>query len=812
MRSPPTVDPSTGRRARVIRKNLLVVGIAYAAGGAGGFIAQVVLARNVAPADFGLYVAAASLVAIVRVVHQLGGAEYLVREGAREPSRLGVLVGDVIVLTGFTTLLAIGVATAAGITLGFRGSGVAAAALLALMSGAAAVSGALRSAMQAIERMELSSAVSIGVAVASVAGMIAAVAAGWGIVGVAAAGAFAALAGIPAAWMILRPHVAVRLRPSLGAARLVARASLPFAAVGMFLFGANYADTLVIRGFLGDDQTAIYGAAYRVFMVLGWLPLIFANSVYRTLSDLAYRDRPRFGQFVERSAAALLVLAVPLAVGGTLVGGKLVPMVFGDAYADGAGVLRVLLWGLPFAFPGVLLIAAVVLGDRPQTAGRILAVGFAANLVANLAVVPVFGIRAAAWTTLGTEAFLAVAAGAALRSHGVGARWAGYALPAAASAALMALVVWPLREAPLPLAVTAGGAAYGMGLLVLRTPERLLRARPPRAIQVTTPPSISVVIPTYGRAHLLAGCLDGVDNQTLPPDEILCVYRESDAETGALLDRWVGADPEHRRRVPVERPGIVPALEEGTRAARSAVIAFLDDDAIPLPGWLEHLAPAFADPSVGAAGGRLLDHVDGVRRTGRARRVGVVTWYGRVVGKHHCEGAREGSVDWLTGSNMAIRAELVRHDETLAHTGAGLALCNDLDTCLFVRRAGYLVWYTPHAIVEHHATSFRDSALGTRVEGRGVTASAANRTYVLAKHFRGPRRIAMLVYGIAVGSASVPGPGRAIAELAHSPRRAMHMARRIPPAWRGRRAGMREFRRGKYGPPTQSRPRTGEAT
>jgi len=791
VRSPATIEHPAIPRAGLIRKNLIVVGIAYAAGGVGGFIAQVVLARNVAPADFGLYVAAVSLVAIVRVVHQLGGTEYLVREAAREPHRLGALVGDVLVLTTLTTLLAIGIAAVAGLSLGFRSNGIAAAALLALMSGAAAASGALRSAMQAIERMELSAAISIGVAVTSTAGMLAAVAAGWGIVGVAGAGAAAALLAVPVAWTMLRPHVTVRIRPSLRAVRYVARASLPFAAVGMFLFGANYADTLVIRSTLGDGPTAIYGAAYRLFMVLGWLPLIFANSVYRTLSDLAFRDRARFGRFVEQSAAALLLLGVPIAAGGTLVGGKIVPMVFGSGYAEGAGVLRVLLWALPFAFPGVVLIAAVVLGDRPQTAGKILAIGFSGNLVANLVVVPRLGIQAAAWTTLGTEAFLAIAASAALRRHGVRARWAGYALPAAGATAVMTLAVLPLRAAPLPLAVSTGAAVYVASLFALRTPARLLRARAGRSAE---PPSISVVVPTYRRVHLLARCLDALARQTLVPDEVICVYRETDFETARFLDTWWREDPAHRRRVSVEQPGIVPALNAGTHAARYAVVAFLDDDATAHSDWLEHLAPAFDDPAVGAAGGRLIDHVDGIRRQGRARRVGLVTWYGRVIDKHHCEGAREGPVDWLTGSNMAIRAELVHHDQALSHTDAGLALCNDLDTCLFVRRAGYLVWYAPDAVVEHHTTSFRDPDLGTRVQGAGASASAANRTYVLAKYLRGPQRVAMLAYGFAIGSASVPGPGRALVEFARNPRRALHMMRRIAPAWRGRRAGMRKFR------------------
>jgi len=50
----------------------------------------------------------------------------------------------------------------------------------------------------------------------------------------------------------------------------------------------------------------------------------------------------------------------------------------------------------------------------------------------------------------------------------------------------------------------------------------------------------------------------------------------------------------------------------GVATARGDVLAFLDDDAIPEPDWLDRLAVAFADPLVGAAGGFIRDR-DGIR-------------------------------------------------------------------------------------------------------------------------------------------------------------------------------------------------------
>jgi glycosyltransferase involved in cell wall biosynthesis len=309
-----------------------------------------------------------------------------------------------------------------------------------------------------------------------------------------------------------------------------------------------------------------------------------------------------------------------------------------------------------------------------------------------------------------------------------------------------------------------------------------------------TPPDISVVVPTYRRPALLERCLRAVQAQDPAPREVVVAYRDEDAETAAWLAIWREEDPERRRTVAVNRPGLVHALARGTEAVRSEAVAYLDDDAVPRPGWLRELGLGFLDPSVGAVGGRIVDHVDGVEIRGRTKRLGILTGYGRVIGRHHLDTDHYGDVNWLTGANVAVRTSLARHDERLALTAQGLALGNDLDTCLSVLRRGFRVLYTPWAVVEHHTTSYRDPVLGSRVGGEDVVASAANHTYVAFKHLPAAGRAAALAYGMVVGSSSLPAPVRALAELLRSPARARAMTRRIPAVWRGRRLGVRMWR------------------
>jgi glycosyltransferase involved in cell wall biosynthesis len=340
-------------------------------------------------------------------------------------------------------------------------------------------------------------------------------------------------------------------------------------------------------------------------------------------------------------------------------------------------------------------------------------------------------------------------------------------------------------------------------LALLRTalmiPVVALRDPHPRRLPPTIGPDnatdVTVVVTTYRRTAQLGRCLEGIGGQVPPPSEVVVVHRRGDEETLEFLEEWTAADPERHRVAEVERPGIVAALVTGTVAARSDIVAFLDDDAVPREGWLAELRRGFLDATVGGVGGRFVDHIDGRERRGRTRDVGRITWYGRVIGRHDLDTDYYGDVEILPGANMAFRRGLIHHDERLLHTSGGLALANELDACLTVRRLGHRLLYTPWAVVDHYTTSYRDPKLGSRVAGADVFTSAANYTYALLKYLPAHRRVAFLLYAYLLGSSMLPGPGRVLAALPSGPRRAWAMAQRIPATWRGRAAGIRMYRR-----------------
>jgi len=92
--------------------------------------------------------------------------------------------------------------------------------------------------------------------------------------------------------------------------------------------------------------------------------------------------------------------------------------------------------------------------------------------------------------------------------------------------------------------------------------------------------TISVIVPSFNDAGFLVACLDALAQQTRPADEVIVVDNGS---TDATADVAFAAGV---RLVVEPVHGIWPATAAGFDAATGDILARLDADSVPGPGWL----------------------------------------------------------------------------------------------------------------------------------------------------------------------------------------------------------------------------------
>ncbi len=103
------------------------------------------------------------------------------------------------------------------------------------------------------------------------------------------------------------------------------------------------------------------------------------------------------------------------------------------------------------------------------------------------------------------------------------------------------------------------------------------------------------------RFDALAAALASLAEQSLPPAETIVVIDHNPALAERVRERW----PQILVATNDETRGVSTTRNVGVAASTGAIVAFLDDDAVASPDWIERMLAVYERPEVMAAGGAI---------------------------------------------------------------------------------------------------------------------------------------------------------------------------------------------------------------
>ena len=153
-----------------------------------------------------------------------------------------------------------------------------------------------------------------------------------------------------------------------------------------------------------------YGAAYKPFEALLFIPMTFLSIVFPVLSVYHRERRSDLLDAVNRFFKALLLVGWPMSVGIFVLARPLNHASLRSAYVPNSEpALRILALSLGFAFVNNAFIGALSASDRQSSFTWAAGWSLVANLAVNLALIPTFGYLGASWATVMTEIVLGIA-------------------------------------------------------------------------------------------------------------------------------------------------------------------------------------------------------------------------------------------------------------------------------------------------------------------------------------------------------------------------------------------------------------------
>ena len=216
---------------------------------------------------------------------------------------------------------------------------------------------------------------------------------------------------------------------------------------------------------------------------------------------------------------------------------------------------------------------------------------------------------------------------------------------------------------------------------------------------------ISAVVCTLNRAAYLAKAVESLVNQTCPKDhyEIIVVDNGSTDNTREVVEQF----SQHARIKYVYEPteGLCQARNTGWQAAGGKYVAYLDDDAIAHPQWLETMLKAFetVKPAPASAGGSVVPIWESERPEWLTDRM--LAAYAIVDWGNHARFLRPLDREHHVGCNVAYSREVLQEcggfNVNLGRKGRNL-LSNDENLIRrYIDSHALGIYYDPKILVQH---------------------------------------------------------------------------------------------------------------
>jgi GT2 family glycosyltransferase len=202
----------------------------------------------------------------------------------------------------------------------------------------------------------------------------------------------------------------------------------------------------------------------------------------------------------------------------------------------------------------------------------------------------------------------------------------------------------------------------------------------------------------------LGDAIESVAVQTVPAVETIVVVDHNPGLAERVGAGWPGVIVIEN----AEERGVSPARNTGLVAAKGSVIAFLDDDAVAAPDWLENMLRVYAEEAVMAVGG----DIEPLWQSGRP------AWFpsefGWVVGCGYTGLPREpAAVRNVIGTNMSFRRDVFDaiggFDSAIGRVGRLPVGCDETELCIRARRhwPERKIVHDPSVKVSHRVPSRR---------------------------------------------------------------------------------------------------------
>lgn len=247
----------------------------------------------------------------------------------------------------------------------------------------------------------------------------------------------------------------------------ILKSAWPFALLVGFSAIYNRVDVIIITKLLGYVQTGLYTSAYKFFDLLNFFPASVSHVLFPAFTALMAKNLIFDVKItLEKYLRLMIAVALPMAIGGAILSKKLILLVAGSEFTDASNILAILIWAIAILFI-YIPINALVISQLTKKAMVITGVNVLVNIIGNIILIPIYGIKAPAIMTVVSEGIQGIFYFYFVRKNITKFAFTSILWKPLIASLVMGWAVWQVREMNLVIPLILGLAVYILVLILV---------------------------------------------------------------------------------------------------------------------------------------------------------------------------------------------------------------------------------------------------------------------------------------------------------------------------------------------------------
>ena len=443
------------------------------------FFYMMYIARYLGPASFGILSFALAFISIFAVFSNLGLDILTVREVARDRSLAMKYLSNVSLIKIILVAITCGLIILTINLLGYSEETTRVVYLLILYLICQSFTQMICSIFQAFEHMEFIAIGRVLNATLILCGAIIAIKYNFTVVG------FASLYIVSGIIVLGYSFVTIKLKfinQALVSAKKAfefdwsfwkptIKEALPFGLTGMFGLIYTHIDSVMLSAIQGDAVVGYYNAAYKLVLVLLFIPSISGTAIFPSMSKYYSILKVTVKSGIEKYFKYMIILGIPIGIGTTLLAKRFIVLAFGFEYLYSITALQILIWTAVLTFAGAPFVKLLESANKQGIVARVSGICMIVNIILNLLLIPEYSYIGASVATVITEIVLVFSI--IIIAHRIGygiplERLIRYILKVAVASLVMAVFIWNFQYLKLYLLLPLAILTYSGVLFIIK--------------------------------------------------------------------------------------------------------------------------------------------------------------------------------------------------------------------------------------------------------------------------------------------------------------------------------------------------------